>query len=50
MWQSAVVILQKEARMKLEVETGKKVVSPLNAKNIFSIENKTENRERDTIE
>jgi hypothetical protein len=28
----------KEARMKLEAETGKKVVSPLNAKNILSID------------
>ena len=43
--------IAKEARMKLEVETGgKKVVSPLNAKNIFSIENKTDNKEQDTIE
>ena len=30
----------KEARLKLEAETGKKVVSPLNAKNILSIEKK----------
>jgi len=29
----------KEARLKLEAETGKKVVSPLNAKNILSIDN-----------
>ena len=28
----------KEARLKLEAETGKKVVSPLNAKNILSID------------
>ncbi len=28
----------KEARLKLEAETGKKVVSPLNAKNMLSIE------------
>ena len=42
--------IAKEARMKLEVETGKKVVSPLNAKNIFSIENKTENKKLDTTE
>ncbi|GHU68213.1 phage antirepressor [Bacteroidia bacterium] len=32
--------IAKEARMKLEAETGKKVVSPLNAKSILSIENK----------
>jgi len=32
--------IAKEARLKLEVETGKKVVSPLNAKSIRSIENK----------
>jgi len=30
--------IAKEARLKLEVETGKKVVSPLNAKNVLSIE------------
>jgi len=30
--------IAKEAREKLEIETGKKVVSPLNAKNILSIE------------
>ena len=42
--------IAKEARMKLEAETGKKVVSPLNAKNIFSIENKADNKEQDTIE
>lgn len=35
--------IAKEARMKLEAETGKKVVSPLNAKSILSIENKKEN-------
>jgi hypothetical protein len=32
--------IAKEARLKLEAETGKKVVSPLNAKNIRSIEDK----------
>ncbi|MGV8827624.1 MAG: hypothetical protein ACWA6U_04825 [Breznakibacter sp.] len=31
--------IAKEARLKLEAETGKKVVSPLNAKSIRSIEN-----------
>lgn len=31
--------IAKEARIKLEAETGKKVVSPLNAKSIHSIEN-----------
>jgi len=30
--------IAKEARLKLEAETGKKVVSPLNAKNVLSIE------------
>ena len=30
--------IAKEARLKLEAETGKKVVSPLNAKSILSIE------------
>ena len=34
--------IAQEARLKLEIETGKKVVSPLNAKNILSIENKNE--------
>jgi hypothetical protein len=29
--------IAKEARLKLEAETGRKVISPLNAKNIFSI-------------
>lgn len=32
--------IAKEARMKLEAETGKKVVSPLNAKSILSIKSK----------
>ncbi len=32
--------IAKEARLKLEAETGKKVVSPLNAKSIHSIEQK----------
>jgi prophage antirepressor-like protein len=32
--------IAKEARLKLEAETGKKVVSPLNAKNIRAIEDK----------
>jgi len=31
--------IAREARLKLEAETGKKVVSPLNAKNVLSIEN-----------
>lgn len=31
--------IAKEARLKLEAETGKKVVSPLNAKNVLNIEN-----------
>ena len=31
--------IAKEARLKLEAETGKKVVSPLNAKRVLSIEN-----------
>ena len=31
--------IAREARMKLEAETGKKVVSPLNAKNVLSIGN-----------
>ena len=34
--------IAREARLKLEAETGKKVVSPLNAKNVLSIENKNE--------
>ena len=34
--------IAKEARLKLEAETGKKVVSPLNAKSIHSIEQKKE--------
>jgi len=33
--------IAREARLKLEAETGKKVVSPLNMKNVLSIENKT---------
>ena len=32
--------IAREARLKLEAETGKKVVSPLNAKNVLSIEGK----------
>jgi len=32
--------IAREARLKLEAETGKKVVSPLNAKNVLSIEDK----------
>ena len=32
--------IAREARLKLEAETGKKVVSPLNAKNVLSIESK----------
>ena len=36
--------IAKEARMKLEAETGKQIVSPLNAKNVLSIEhNEIEN-------
>jgi len=35
--------IAKEARLKLEEETGIKVVSPLNAKTILSIQNKQEN-------
>jgi hypothetical protein len=35
--------------MKLEAETGKKVVSPLNAKNILSIEEKKADTEDETI-
>lgn len=35
--------IAKEARLKLEAETGKKVVSPLNAKSIQSLGNKKEN-------
>jgi hypothetical protein len=31
--------IAREARLKLEAETGKKVVSPLNAKNVLGIEN-----------
>jgi len=31
--------IAREARLKLEAETGKKVVSPLNAKNVLAIEN-----------
>ena len=34
--------IAREARMKLEAETGKKVVSPLNAKSVLEIENKSE--------
>jgi hypothetical protein len=30
--------IAREAREKLEIETGKKVVSPLNARNVLSIE------------
>lgn len=37
--------IAKEARLKLEAETGKKVVSPLNAKSIHSIEQKKEENE-----
>jgi len=42
--------IAKEARMKLEAETGKKVVSPLNAKSILSIEStKTTNNDNETV-
>ena len=38
--------IAKEARLKLEAETGKKVISPLNAKNMLSIEeNKKDKKE-----
>lgn len=41
--------IAKEARMKLEAETGRKVVSQLNAKSILSIENsKTTNKDNET--
>jgi len=36
--------IAKEARMKLETETGKKVVSPLNAKSILSLGNKKDKK------
>lgn len=36
--------IAKEARLRLEAETGKKVVSPLNAKSIRSIENKKDKK------
>jgi hypothetical protein len=32
--------IARETRLKLESETGKKVVTPLNAKNVLSIEDK----------
>ena len=35
--------IAREARLKLEAETGKKVVSPLNAKNVLSIESQNDN-------
>lgn len=35
--------IAKEARLKLEAETGKKVVSPLNVKSMISLENKKDN-------
>ena len=42
--------IAKEARLKLEAETGKNVVSPLNAKSIRSIENaKSTNKDDETI-
>ncbi len=42
--------IAKEARMKLEAETGRKVVSPLNAKSILSIEStKTTNNDNETV-
>ena len=31
--------IARETRLKLEAETGKKIVSPLNVKNVLSIEN-----------
>lgn len=39
--------IAKEARLKLEAETGKKVVSPLNAKSIHTIEPKKEDEENE---
>jgi hypothetical protein len=36
--------ITKKARIKLEAETGKKEVSPLNAKSILSIENKKDKK------
>jgi hypothetical protein len=39
--------IAKEARMKLEAETGKKVVSPLNTKSTLSIENSKKNNKSD---
>jgi len=42
--------IAKEARIKLEAETGKKVVSPLNAKSILSIEkNSADDNKEETI-
>jgi hypothetical protein len=38
--------IAKEARFKLEAETGKEVVSPLNAKSIRSIEQKVGDEEK----
>ena len=39
--------IAKEARLKLEAETGKKVISPLNAKSIHALENKKKSRKND---
>jgi len=39
--------IAKETRMKLEAETGRKVVSPLNTKSILSIENSKKNNKSD---
>lgn len=41
--------IAKEARLKLEEETGKKVISPLNAKEIHSIENSKNKSENDIL-
>lgn len=42
--------IAKEARLKLEAETGKKVVSPLNAKSILSIEEKKKKEQNNETE
>lgn len=42
--------IAKEARLKLEAETGKKVVSPLNAKSILSIKEKNKKEENNKTE
>lgn len=37
--------IAKKARLQLEAETGKKVISPLNAESIHAIENKIDKKE-----